>query len=229
MPALVATEWRPAPRPAPEEDLLQTAFELAYFIHRDRRTAAEISLAAMQKLEVAAVTQLRRLYYKGRGEGSGRPGRFKPSWADRHLLQRLVYFESEKWERLQEQRDPGSLTEEDYLLRFVKHLSQITMKRSSFYASIAIGRILHAYSTPSRPKAASASRETTSGHARRSFSRRSAGASAISSRSFAVPIGKSGSRAARRLRREPPGCGSVCASRRPGRRPVPTARRPRRH
>jgi hypothetical protein len=131
----------------PEEDLLQTAFELAYFIHRDRRTAAEISLAAMQKLEVAAVAQLRRLYYKGRGEGSGRPGRFKPSWADRHLLQRLVYFESEKWERLQEERDPGSLTEEDYLLRFVKHLSQITMKRSSFYASIAIGRILHAYST----------------------------------------------------------------------------------
>jgi len=147
MPALVATEWRPAPRPAPEEDLLQAAFELAYFIHRDRRIAAEISLAAMQKLEVAAVTQLRRLYYKGRGEGSGRPGRFKPSWADRHLLQRLVYFESEKWERLQEQQDPGSLTEEDYLLRFVKHLSQITMKRSSFYASIAIGRILHAYST----------------------------------------------------------------------------------
>jgi hypothetical protein len=147
MPALVATEWRPAPRPAPEEDLLQTAFELAYFIHRDRRSAADISLAAMQKLEVAAVTQLRRLYYKGRGEGSGRPGRFKPSWADRHLLQRLVYFESEKWERLQEQRDPGSLTEEDYLLRFVKHLSQIAMKRSSFYASIAIGRILHAYST----------------------------------------------------------------------------------
>ena len=147
MPALVATEWRPAPRPVPEEDLLQTAFELAYFIHRDRRIAAEISLAAMQKLEVAAVAQLRRLYYKGRGEGSGRPGRFKPSWADRHLLQRLVYFESEKWEWLQEQRDPGSLTEEDYLLRFVKHLSQITMKRSSFYASIAIGRILHAYST----------------------------------------------------------------------------------
>ena len=147
MPALVATEWRPAPRPVPEEDLLQTAFELAYFIHRDRKTAAEISLAAMRKLEVAAVAQLRRLYYKGRGEGSGRPGRFKPSWADRHLLQRLVYFESEKCERLQEERDPGSLTEEDYLLRFVKHLSQITMKRSSFYASIAIGRILHAYST----------------------------------------------------------------------------------
>ncbi len=147
MPALVATEWRPAPRPVPEEDLLQTAFELAYFIHRDRGIAAEISLAAMQKLEVAAVAQLRRLYYKGRGEGSGRPGRFKASWADRHLLQRLVYFESEKWERLQEERDPGSVTEEDFLLRFVKHLSQITMKRSSFYASIAIGRILHAYST----------------------------------------------------------------------------------
>jgi hypothetical protein len=196
MPALVATEWRPAPRPVPEEDLLQTAFELAYFIHRDRRTAGEISLAAMQKLEVAAVAQLRRLYYKGRGEGSGRPGRFKPSWADRHLLQRLVYFESEKWERLQEERDPGSLTEEDYLLRFSTPIPRRTRWRSTM---------------PSRPKGASASREITLGPARLSFSRKSAGASATSSRSSAARIGKSGSRAARRLRREPPGCGSVYA------------------
>src|SRR5262249_33260330 len=59
----------------------------------------------------------------------------------------LVYFHSEKWERLSETRDPDSLTEEDLLLRFFKHLCQITMKRNSFYASIALGRIVHAYST----------------------------------------------------------------------------------
>src|SRR5262249_47186487 len=51
------------------------------------------------------------------------------------------------WERLSETRDPASLTEEDMLLRFWKHLCQITMKRNSFYASIALGRIVHAYST----------------------------------------------------------------------------------
>jgi hypothetical protein len=142
--ASVAAEWRQIAACEPEEDLLQAAFGLAYFIHRDRRIAEEISLAAMRKLEVAATAQLRRLYYKGRGEP---PSPFKASWADRHLLQRLVYFESESWERFGEERDPDSLTEEDLLLRFVKYLSQITMKRSSFYASIALGRIVHAYST----------------------------------------------------------------------------------
>jgi hypothetical protein len=128
--------------PDSEDDLLDAAFELAHFIHRDRLIAQAICLEATQRLEIAAATQIKRLYYRPL-----RQNRFRASWGDRHLLQRLVYFQSEAWERLAESRDPESLTEEDLLLRFLKHLCQITMKRNSFYASIALGRIVHAYST----------------------------------------------------------------------------------
>ena len=131
-----------SPGPETEDDLLDAAFELAHFLHHDRGIARTICLEAMQRLEIAAAAQVKRLYYRPL-----RQNRFRASWGDRHLLQRLVYFHSEKWERLSETRDPASLTEEDLLLRFFKHLCQITMKRNSFYASIALGRIVHAYST----------------------------------------------------------------------------------
>ena len=131
-----------SPGPESEDDLLDAAFELAHFIHADRQIARAICFEAMQRLEIAAAAQIKRLYYRPL-----RQGRFRASWGDRHLLQRLVYFQSEPWERLSESRDPESLTEEDLLLRFLKHLCQITMKRNSFYASIALGRIVHAYST----------------------------------------------------------------------------------
>lgn len=131
-----------SPGPETEDDLLDAAFELAHFLHHDRGIARTICLEAMQRLEIAAAAQVKRLYYR-----PTRQNRFRASWGDRHLLQRLVYFHSEKWERLSETRDPASLTEEDLLLRFFKHLCQITMKRNSFYASIALGRIVHAYST----------------------------------------------------------------------------------
>jgi hypothetical protein len=131
-----------SPGPESEDDLLDAAFELAHFIHRDRQIARAICFEAMQRLEIAAAAQIKRLYYRPL-----RQSRFRASWGDRHLLQRLVYFHSESWERLSESRDPESLTEEDLLLRFLKHLCRITMKRNSFYASIALGRIVHAYST----------------------------------------------------------------------------------
>jgi hypothetical protein len=139
-----------SPGPESEDDLLDAAFELAFFIHQDRPIALAICRDAMQKLEVAASAQIKRLYYRPRKrtkEGPPRQGRSRASWGDRHLLQRLIYFESEAWERLVEVNDPGSLTEDDLLLRFFKHLCRITMKRNSFYASIALGRIIHAYST----------------------------------------------------------------------------------
>ena len=139
-----------SPGPESEDDLLDAAFELAFFIHQDRPTALAICRDAMQKLEVAASAQVKRLYYRPRKrtrEGPPRQGRSRASWGDRHLLQRLIYFESEAWERLVEANDPQSLSEDDLLLRFLKHLCQITMKRNSFYASIALGRIVHAYST----------------------------------------------------------------------------------
>jgi hypothetical protein len=136
-----------SPGPESEDDLLDAAFELAFFIHQDRPIALAICRDAMQKLEVAASAQAKRLYYQPRKRSGEGQGRSRASWGDRHLLQRLIYFESEAWERQGEIRDPDSLTEDDLLLRFLKHLCRITMKRNSFYASIALGRIVHAYST----------------------------------------------------------------------------------
>jgi hypothetical protein len=44
-----------------------------------------------------------------------------------------VYAESDTWERCTERGDsPYPLTEEDMIIRFVKHLVRITVRRNSF-------------------------------------------------------------------------------------------------
>ena len=53
--------------------------------------------------------------------------------ADAHLLQRLVYRASEPYEIQQErEQNEGRLTEEDMLIRFVKHLVRITTGANEF-------------------------------------------------------------------------------------------------
>ena len=49
-----------SPGPESEDDLLDAAFELAFFIHQDRPIALAICRDAMQKLEVAASAQAPR-------------------------------------------------------------------------------------------------------------------------------------------------------------------------
>jgi len=73
------------------------------------------------------------------------------------LLQRLIYGESEPYERQKERAaqteppgvradgDPAS--EEDLLVYFVKHLVRITTKRNAFYVTLGVSRLLHSYST----------------------------------------------------------------------------------
>ncbi len=133
--------------------LVERAFALAYFIQRDREAAIRIAAGAMQKLEVAASAQDKRLYYLPRGSprtGGAKTGalRTKVSLGEPQLLQRLVYIESDLEERRSE-RDPASsrLTRADMLLRFIKYLVQVTLKRNAFYVNLGIGRILHTYST----------------------------------------------------------------------------------
>jgi hypothetical protein len=62
-----------------------------------------------------------------------------------HLLQRLVYVESETYERQKEQR--GLSDEEDMIVHFIKHLVRITIKRNSFYVTLGLSRLLHNYTT----------------------------------------------------------------------------------
>ena len=120
---------------------LERAYELAYFLHRDAEVARRIAVDAAGMLEVTATAQSKRLYYAA-------ASRTKVALGDLHLLQRLVYVASERYEVASERDAPERLTERDLVARFVKHLVRITVKRSSFYATLGVARLLHAYSTP---------------------------------------------------------------------------------
>ncbi len=123
------------------EKWLQKAFELAYFIHGDAETAKHIAFNAMNKLEVASNAQYKRFYYSP----DARKSRNKVSMNDLQLLQRLVYVESEAFEKEKEFTETAS--EKDLLVYFIKHLIRITLKRNSFYVTLGMSRILHNYAT----------------------------------------------------------------------------------
>lgn len=127
------------------EDSLCRALKLAHFIHRDKAVAMNVVLSAVEKLEVAAQAQDKRLYYQPSGRTTARAARTKVSLSEKHLLQRLIYIESEPYEREREKQ--GSASEEDMITHFVKHLVKITLKRNSFYVSLGVSRLLHSYTT----------------------------------------------------------------------------------
>jgi hypothetical protein len=145
------------------EEVLNKAYRLAYFLHQDKAVAIRIVGAATLKLNVAMAVQSKRLSYIpvgrfSRGESRRTDGiRSKALFSDLHLLQRLIYGESEPYERQKElaaqPAQPGVLadgdpaTEEDLLVYFVKHLVRITTKRNAFYVTLGVSRLLHSYST----------------------------------------------------------------------------------
>ena len=145
------------------EQVLNKAYRLAYFLHQDKGIAIRIVAAATLKLNVAMAAQSKRLYYIpvgrfSRGESRRTDGiRNKALFSDLHLLQRLLYVESEPYERQKERAaqvapsdvhavgDPAS--DEDLLVYFIKHLVRITTKRNAFYVTLGVSRLLHSYST----------------------------------------------------------------------------------
>lgn len=126
--------------------MLNQAFRLAHFICPERQTAIRIATAAAAKLDVAAASQDRRLYYSPTGIGKSRR---KVFFDQSHLLQRLVYVESEQYEVQQEKLGhPATISEEIMIIRFIKHLARITLKRNSFYVTLGFSRLLFNYTTP---------------------------------------------------------------------------------
>jgi hypothetical protein len=124
-----------------KDELLTHPFQLAYFIHDDKETAKRITMAALEKLETATHKQDKRLYYFNVGR------RNRISFTSLHLLQRLVYDESEKYEKLREHDLACPLSEDRLLVFFIKHLVKITVRRKSLYVALGLSRILHRYST----------------------------------------------------------------------------------
>lgn len=132
---------------------LRRAFELAYFIHASASTALSVTEAALSKLDHTFGKQGRRFHYvpAGRRQSEGIPSnamRTKVSLRKEHLLQLLIYAESDSWERCNEHDNISTpLTNEDMAIRFIKHLVQITLKRNSFYVALGVGRLLYEYET----------------------------------------------------------------------------------
>ncbi|MBI1763170.1 MAG: hypothetical protein HYR56_17220 [Acidobacteria bacterium] len=123
-----------------KDELLNLAFQLAHFIHNDKELAKRIAVAALEKLETAALAQDKRLYYPGR--------RNKVSMTELHLLQRLVYAESEPHERAREEHTGAPPNEEALLIHFIKHLAKITARRNAMHVTLGVSRLLHQYTTP---------------------------------------------------------------------------------
>ena len=135
------------------DEMLQKAYRLAYFIHGDRGTAMRIVSGAMAKLDVAVTAQGKRLYYKPTGRALLHRTkldqfRSKVAFSELHLLQRLIYVESEPYEKQREQAsNGGGVRKEDLLVHFIKHLVRITLKRNSFYVTLGMSRLLYNYTT----------------------------------------------------------------------------------
>src|SRR4030095_6148756 len=105
------------------------------------------------KLQVAVTTQGKRLYYTPIGRRWSRRAqsnrsRHSISFDELHLLQRLIYIESEPYEIAFEQGNSSApVNEEDLVIHFVKHLTKKTIKRNSFYVTLGLSRLLHSYTT----------------------------------------------------------------------------------
>ncbi|MGB7922687.1 MAG: hypothetical protein WCF57_05525 [Pyrinomonadaceae bacterium] len=135
------------------DEMLERGFLLAYFIHGDKESAIRIVVGAMNKLEVATAAQNKRHYYTPHGRSllhrtSNDTFRNKISFSKLHLFQRLIYVESEPYEAQKEQaHGPVTLSKDDMLVHYLKHLVRISLKRNSFYVTLSLNRLLYNYST----------------------------------------------------------------------------------
>jgi hypothetical protein len=140
------------------EETSTKAFELAYFIHLNRQSALQITKDAWSALSAHLKPQRKRFYYRLRGRSMGGveiKARTKISLEEAQKLQSLVYIRSEHFEKEQETKltprdSPAreiNLSDEDWLVRFVKHVAAIIVTRSSFYATLGVGRVIFNYPT----------------------------------------------------------------------------------
>src|SRR5215469_9858769 len=124
------------------EDLLEKGFQLAYFLIPDRSIGIQILAAAMSKLKAQRSRETKRAYWRDKylKRKITRIAR-----NDGDLLQWLIYFEAEDYEKRQERA--GEQTTRDMVVRYIKYLVQMTTAMSSFYVNVGLHRLLYNYST----------------------------------------------------------------------------------
>lgn len=124
------------------QDLLRKGFHLAHFIVPERATALRIVSDATSKLEVHRSQEKKRMYWRHKYLKRKITRVIRQ---DNDMLQWLIYLEAEKYEKQHEQSRLSNM--DDLVIRYVKHLAQITTPMSSFYVNIGFQRLLHNYST----------------------------------------------------------------------------------
>ncbi len=136
-----------------EEDYFRLAYELAFYIHVNKEVACFVAEDAVDGLASMLGRQgknrrppeLLRGFLKW-GERT-RPVRKSVKLSEEQMLQWLVYKHSEPWERETERSEGLYLpTEEDLIVRYVEHLVFLTLRRGSFYVTLAVGALLHQFS-----------------------------------------------------------------------------------
>jgi hypothetical protein len=126
-----------------EDDSLNQAFRLAHSIYcfrpSDRTTALEIVAEALRALEVRLLAQ-----HEADRHDPQKPTKVR--WNTLQWFQLLIYFKSEPYEKQQETKHAASLSGEDMIIRYIKHLILTTSRRNSFHISLGMSRLLYDYS-----------------------------------------------------------------------------------
>jgi len=123
-----------------KEATLLKAFELAERLCPERSAALAVTRRAWAVLDVAVAVQDKRLYYRPRRHRGGRePSRTKVFLCEAHLLQRLVLAEAET-------RAPAD-SQAGFTAIFLAAVVRRALERNSFYAALAVTRVLHDYRT----------------------------------------------------------------------------------
>src|SRR6185503_8013043 len=125
-----------------EDGSLNQAFRLAHSIYRykgnDRKTALKIVSDALRAVEVRLLVQ-----HEADRHGPEKPTKVR--WNPQQWLQLLIYCKSEEYEKQQESKHSASISEEDMIIRYIKHLVLTTSRRNSFHIALGLNRLLYDY------------------------------------------------------------------------------------
>lgn len=135
-----------------EQHYFDLAFELAYCIHVNKEIAFFVAEDALDGLSLMLGRHekdrqpLERLRGFLKSGERTRPIRKTIKLNERQMLQWLVYKQSQSWELQTEQGEGFYLpTEEDLIVRYIKHLVFDTLRRGSFYVTLGVGTLLHQF------------------------------------------------------------------------------------
>src|ERR1051326_1180385 len=135
-----------------ERELFELAFGLAYFLHASKEIAFFVAEDALSPRDTVVENQKKNRTPSERLRGllkwgeRTRPIRKTLVFDERQTLQWLVYKESEGWER---QTEEGTVlykpSEEDFVIRYIEYLLFLSVRRGSFYVTLAVGSLLHQF------------------------------------------------------------------------------------